>query len=274
MSPVELAQLVIDALDRGNADEAAASVARRAGLLLSEISRDLDDGSPLTPGQAMAAVAPRFTFESLAPAYERRLSRIVLTRSKVPELQRAVQLIFSASAIARYKEVSDATNIPWYVVAALHYREASLNFMGHLHNGDPLFQRTFHVPPNRPPRPWPPNGIDDPRELWRLSAIDALKELQNVGGDWSPARLCYAFEAYNGFGYQNRLITRNPPARAVSPYVWNYTQHYVRGGFPRDGYFDPAYISKQAGLVAIIAAMRLRDGRNVNVPLRIEIGRA
>jgi lysozyme family protein len=57
--------------------------------------------------------------------------------------------------------------VPWELIAALHEREAGGSFKGHLHNGDPLTGRTYHVPAGRPAKGSPPF-------TWEASAIDAL----------------------------------------------------------------------------------------------------
>jgi lysozyme family protein len=57
-----------------------------------------------------------------------------------------------------------------------------------------------HVPAKRPPSPWPPSGVTDPRELWRLSAKDVVRGLAAMTSKWTLQRTCYAFETYNGFG--------------------------------------------------------------------------
>jgi lysozyme family protein len=40
--------------------------------------------------------------------------------------------------------------VPWYLVGIIHYRECSLYFSRHLHNGEPLTERTRRVPAGRP----------------------------------------------------------------------------------------------------------------------------
>ncbi|BCG95132.1 hypothetical protein MesoLj131a_39960 [Mesorhizobium sp. 131-2-1] len=123
--------------------------------------------------------------------------------------------------------------------------------MGHLHNGDPLLLRTVHVPSNRPPKPWPTPGVDDPRELWQESAKDALKRISGLVPEWNFPRMCFGLEAYNGFGYR--------PYNINTPYLWSFTNRYSGGGYPRDHVFDRSYRSKQAGLVALINAISQID---------------
>jgi lysozyme family protein len=131
--------------------------------------------------------------------------------------------------------------------------------MGHLHNGDPLLSKTYHVPANRPPGRWPPldangNPITDPRILWKISALDALSGMIIGPSGWTGAGICYSLEAYNGFGFHAHQVN--------SPYLWNYSPFYNfkgppppayrAGGYGSDGNWSPVYISKQAGLVPLI----------------------
>jgi lysozyme family protein len=258
-SPLDLAQLIIDALAKGPDNEDTSAVARRAGLLLSELNRDKRDAVDFVSSGATPASTKYVYNDALKAEYFNLYNHVAIRNSAVKELTRAARIIASASAKLRYQEVESDTGVPWYVVGALHYREASLNFMGHLHNGDPLLMRTVHVPANRPPPPWPPNGIVDPKQLWRISAKDALHGLAAMTSKWTLQRTCYAFEAYNGFGCRDHGIK--------SPYLWNYTNWYSGGGFPRDHYFDPKYQSKQAGLVAILVELTKVDGPDIHLDI-------
>jgi lysozyme family protein len=257
-SPLDLAQLIIDALAKGPDNEDAAVVAQRAGLLLSELNRDRRDAADFASSGATPA-STKYVYSDLKAEYANLYSHAVIKTSAVGELARAARIIASASAKSRYQEVERDTGVPWYVVGALHYREASLNFLGHLHNGDPLRLRTVHVPANRPPAPWPPDGVTDPGQLWRISAKDALHGLAVMTSKWTLQRTCYAFEAYNGFGCRDHGIK--------SPYLWNYTNWYSGGGFPRDHFFDPKYQSKQAGLVAILVELTSIEGTDVRLEM-------
>ncbi|CAN5640402.1 hypothetical protein BH11ARM2_BH11ARM2_25220 [soil metagenome] len=152
---------------------------------------------------------------------------------------------------ARYEGVQNAANgVPWYVIAITHYRECSLRFDEHLHNGDPLTRRTTHVPPNRPQAP--PKSGHFPY-TFEESALDAL----TVRGfsrqtDWSLAHTLYFFETYNGVGY--RLY--HP--YVLSPYLWCFTNHYTSGGYPRDGVWSDSYVNKQCGTAALLRRLAER----------------
>lgn len=141
----------------------------------------------------------------------------------------------------QYQKVEDATGVPWFVVASIHHMESGLDFSTHLHNGDPLTKRTYHVPAGRPKAGSPPFA-------WYESAIDALGgEGAHKHKAW-PLGYCLSFlETYNGLGYRKRGLP--------TPYLWSYTDQYVKGRYVADGKFDPNSVSKQIGCVAVIKTL-------------------
>jgi lysozyme family protein len=88
------------------------------------------------------------TKPTLTPALRNEYQLLFDTCQIRPEkraiVQKAVDEITSARA--RYANVADELNVPWYVVGVIHNMEGSLNFATHLHNGDPLSARTVQVP--------------------------------------------------------------------------------------------------------------------------------
>jgi lysozyme family protein len=265
-SALDLAEIVSQALATN--DDDAANLAAQAGLLLSELTRDQRDGIDFVITDPVPA-APKYSYDgpdqhdqlrrSLKSQYADLFKKAEVAQAARGELQRAVAIITSQRAKDQYLQAQGATGVPWYVVGALHYREANLNFMGHLHNGDPLLMQTVHVPAKKPPKPWVPPDVSDPRQLWLLSAKDALLQLSDLmkNKDWTVQRMCYGFELYNGFGCRDHGIN--------SPYLWNYTNLYSGGGFPRDHVFDAHYRSRQAGVIAIILAIREKDPDGVTL---------
>lgn len=143
-----------------------------------------------------------------------------------------------------YVKVEMATGVPWWWVGITHAMESGCNFNTHLHNGDSLKARTRLVPKGRPLKGNPPFE-------WFESAMDALmmKDLHKIK-DWhDPARVAFEFERYNGFGY------RRFHPEVLSPYLWSYTNHYVRGKYVADGKWDAKHVSKQSGAMAILSAL-------------------
>jgi len=145
----------------------------------------------------------------------------------------------------RYLSVSNATHVPWYVIAVIHNMEASLNFTRHLHNGDKLTARTTHVPAGRP-------LAGNPPFTWEESAVDALT-MQGMTKitDWSVPNILLTLEKYNGGGYAKRGIN--------TPYLWAATNHYGDapniGKYVADGHFDPKAISIQIGAAALLKGL-------------------
>lgn len=245
---LDISSIVDGALEKQNIDpEAAKSLASEAGLLLSQLNASNRD--PVNE-QDFNGAPP--SMESLAAEYSTRFEKCMIQKAHANEVNRAAKLILSKSYRDRYAAVESDTGVPWYVIGALHYREASLNFLGHLHNGDFLRAKTVQVPRGRPAGKWPPSPWD-PNEAWRLSAVDALKlERFDRVKAWTVEQMLYKFESYNGWGY------RSHPGFS-SPYLWNYTQYYTGGGYPCDHCWSDSYISKQAGLVSIIHAIKTTD---------------
>lgn len=163
--------------------------------------------------------------------------------------ERAPNVEFYVSRLLKFKPTyasvgTELNGIPWQFVGIVHGMEAGFDFSRHLHNGDPLSGRTVQVPKGRPVTGNPPFN-------WHESAVDALmlEGLHQVPS-WSRARVLYELERFNGFGYRRRALP--------SPYVWSFTDVYVKGKYIRDHEFDPEAVSKQCGAAAILKGLDSR----------------
>lgn len=164
-----------------------------------------------------------------------------------PERERAVNDLADKilARAERYRAVSGLAGMPWPVIAVIHAMEASLNFERHLHNGDPLSARTTRVPPNRP--------AGEPPFTWEESALDALRYDGMTGwSDWSPAGALFKLEGYNGWGYRKYHGT------VLSPYLWSFSEHYVKGKYAADGRFDSELVSLQCGAATLLKTLQQR----------------
>ncbi|MDR6763696.1 lysozyme family protein [Flavobacterium sp. 2755] len=180
--------------------------------------------------------------------YEKLFASCIIREAKYPEIDKLVAKI--ASNKARYQAVGDPLNIPWYVIAIIHCMEASLNFATHLHNGDPLTKRTVQVPAGRPKTGNPPFE-------WEYSANDALiYDKLNTWTNWEIAGILYKLELFNGLGYYRQGIN--------SPYLWSYSNHYIKGKYVKDGKYDPNAVSKQCG--AAVLLRRLSEQKLITLP--------
>jgi lysozyme family protein/peptidoglycan hydrolase-like protein with peptidoglycan-binding domain len=142
---------------------------------------------------------------------------------------------------ARYEQIERATGVPWFWVGITHGLEGSFDFSRHLHNGDSLNARTWQVPAGRPSTGTPPFS-------WEFSATDAVVyKGYDAWKNWGdPTLHAYSFEKYNGFGYRSTRININ------SPYLWSFSNHYTKGKYTYDGYYDPNAGSEQAGAMVIL----------------------
>jgi lysozyme family protein len=184
------------------------------------------------------------SFESLRDEYYRLWQGMRIHDEKLQAIDKMARRL--ASNKSRYQSVAQATTVPWFVIAVLHEREASGNFVCHLHNGDPLSARTRHVPSGRPPPP------AKPPFTWEQSACDALAidDLTKVGS-WSIERTCYEIELYNGFGYRRHGVH--------SPYLWSFSNNYSSGKFVADGKWSASAVDGQCGVMPLIRRLMAAD---------------
>lgn len=196
-------------------------------------------------------------FRALQPEYAATWRAMAINDDQRKAFEKVAARLYSALPL--YQAVERTTGVPAAVIAVIHERESGGRFDRHLHNGDPLTERTYHVPAGRP-------VIGDPPFSWAESARDALI-YENLAGikDWTVERALFSWETYNGFGY--RLGPRAggvkyPPMR--SPYLWGGTNQQQPGKYVADGVFDPNVMDVQLGcaglftmLCAIDPALRL-----------------
>lgn len=239
----------------GPVAEAEAALARRP-LLERLVSLQDAAGDPAT-AEATGALLARYTARTLT----RTPAADVETGLSFADLKQRYETLYASCVIRperagevawhrkkllqyrpRYEAVSQRTGVPWWFIGVVHALEASFNFNGHLHNGDPLSARTVQVPKNRP-------AVWNPPTDWESSAVDALdlKGFLHLP-DWSLAISLYRWEGYNGFGYYSRNIN--------SPYLWSFSTHYTKGKFVADHKFDPEAVSKQCGAAVMLRALQ------------------
>lgn len=162
---------------------------------------------------------------------------------------------------ARYERVAKAAHLPAALIAAIHYREGSMNFNGYLHNGDPLGSPTTHVP----------KGILFRKGQWEEAAIHALggnikdangrrslqykrKLRQQLGIDENTTdmgKLLTFAEKYNGLGYRGRNLR--------SCYVYGGTNLNCQGMYVADHEFDPNKKDQRLGIAAMLMGAQTKE---------------
>jgi uncharacterized protein (TIGR02594 family) len=188
-------------------------------------------------------------FVDLAPEYKTLWDTAVVRPQRAADVRATATKLVSLRQT--YDAVSSVTDVPWFFIGLIHSLEPNpaFNMKAHIHNGDPLTDRTVQVPSGRPKK-------GSPKFSWVDSAIDALTMhgLQNVGKDgWSIERLSFELERYNGFGYR-----QNHPS-VKSPYLWSCTNHYTAGKYTGDHRFSATAVSAQIGGMAVLKQL-VADG--------------
>lgn len=182
--------------------------------------------------------------------YTDTYNKAIIRQKYLPELEVVKKRILEGKA--RYEGVAATlgNGIHWWFIGITHFMEAGAKypnqFKFHLHCGDPLTARTFHVPKGRP-KADPAAGVGNPY-TWEESALDAIRYMgYDKITDWSIENCLVLFEKFNGLGYKKRKVP--------NPYLWSYTTQYEKGKYVLDGKFDPNSVSKQPGVAAIMKVL-------------------
>lgn len=189
-------------------------------------------------------VSTKTNFASLKDEFAALYDRMVVLPGKRSSVDQQIDRIVHGKARYSAFVATLPVAMPWSFVALIHSMEESTDvgaFHCHLHNGDPLSERTVHDPAGRPP-----HKIGDPPFAWEVSARDALDYdgfLDET--DWSVPHMLYLLEKYNGFG------TRRYHQMAT-PYLWSFSNLYARGKYVADGKWSDTAVSKQMGAAVIL----------------------
>ncbi len=143
----------------------------------------------------------------------------------------------------KYIKVSEAVFekekvvVPWGIIAAIHYRESSLDFEKYLHNGEKVGTVTTIEPVNLQ------------FNSWEEAAEDAIRRyyLQKLKSTEQPNDYLRAVELYNGNGY--RIHNSN------SPYLWSGSAYYQKGLYTKDGIIDDTKIDPRFGAAVLLKKM-------------------
>ena len=175
--------------------------------------------------------------DQLRPSYANLWGKMIINPSVLPELKQQVAKILPGKL--NYVGVETSTGIPWRFIGIIHSMECNCSFLEHLHNGDPLTERTVLVPAGRP-------LTGNPPFTWHDSAVDALHfEGFKSSDDWSIEGMLFGWESYNGFGSRKYHGIN-------TPYLWSGSNAYIKGKYGSDGKYDPNLVSKQIGAALLL----------------------
>lgn len=172
--------------------------------------------------------------------HRRHVPKLRATLSRTQEAELAVFRTTWKAERARYEAVAAKTDVPAVLIAAIHYRESSMDFGTYLHQGDPLGKPAVNHPANIPVF-----------HEWEEAAIHALNMKRGVADGLSldadttdRATLGTYAEAYNGLGYHYKGLE--------SPYVYAGSDRYTGGRYVSDGKFDPTSFDRRLGVLTIL----------------------
>lgn len=187
-----------------------------------------------------------FTACVCVPGKEQMLfSTLKLIEKGMPRYRNTIKSLMSGLSVSDIEFFA-------YILGTLHYKEASCNFNGVLHNGERIIgtgKKTKLVPPGR-----------GPFVSWEHAAVDALKIKtalfrKLILGSKDIGDVLYCVERYNGIGH-----IKGKGKAETSPYLWscsNINDGY--GKFVADGRFDPnAYTGHTVGAALILKELYSR----------------
>jgi len=198
-----------------------------------------------------------------------------IRNDRINALHATALRLTAPDAKARYQGVSDhlaqiaardkatnaagKTNIvvvpPWFI-AIVSEREygGPPHWDRQLGQGDPLHEKSVHVPSGMGPYLSHPEDTTPGNDAWTRCCVDVLLNSAPFAAKWTIwtiGGVLTLFEEYNGLGYAKRGVP--------SAYVWSGTDQYVSGKYVRDRVYDPKVVDVQEGCAAILAMMMAVD---------------
>ena len=173
-----------------------------------------------------------------------RWAKCEITPARLKEVNAVAARLATQSAKATYQQISAQTNVPWWVIAVIHEREANQNFACSIAQGDPWNTVSVHIPKGR-----------GPFSSFFAAAVDALVNCAPKAAqwkDWSAGGTLTVLEEYNGLGYENYHAE-------ASPYLWGATNQEQRGKYIGDGEYSATTWDTQLGCAAMLKAMIALD---------------
>jgi lysozyme family protein len=217
--------------------------------LVDPAAAAIPNAAPSVPPRIVDPVqpAPRAVMgpvlQKLGDANRQRSQNMQVKANLISTLDGVARRLIAPAAKQRYQAISATTQVPWFIIAVIHEREASQSFAANIAQGNPWNRVSTDVPAGR-----------GPFTSFEEAAIDALSKCAPFASrwtDWTFGGAVTLLEQYNGLGYARRGLP--------SPYIWASTDQYVRGKFVADHRFEPNVVDQQLGCAALLGRMKLAD---------------
>ena len=182
--------------------------------------------------------------DELRDDYQRAFAACVIREERTAEVEALTETLLTQRA--RYQTVGERLNLPWFVVAALHHADTGCDFEVHPHNGDPLTDRTQHLPDGRP--------VDgEPPFTWETAppTLCACTTSINGGIGALPGPCSYWRDAVVG-------ATGLHHPEVPSPHLWNYATHYRQGKYVTDDTWNENAIAQRCGAAVLLRRLAER----------------
>lgn len=181
--------------------------------------------------------------EALYRYTEEKVGQITSTKAEFAPTVKKFKEVFQRQK-KRYKKIGDACGAPPELIAVLHYRENTSDYLKetfdvYLHNGQRLGKKTTIHPAGKLFDDFDKAAEDAlSTRQWLLKKYHLTAESKDM-----VAMMCFA-ESYNGLGYYNR--------KKISPYLYSGTNLYVSGKYTSDGHYDENAVDKQTGVYLLL----------------------
>jgi lysozyme family protein len=185
------------------------------------------------------------SLQNLKAANQERWQKMNVHSDRLSKIDKVADRLIAPDRKARYQGITAKTNVPWFVIAVIHEREAGedRNFLANIAQGNPWNKVSVDVPKGR-----------GPFASFEDAAFDALMNCApHAGrwGDWTSGGALTLLEQYNGLGYALRGLP--------SPYIWASSDQYIKGKFTSDHHFDPEHVDDQLGCAPLLRRMQEKD---------------
>ena len=176
------------------------------------------------------------SYGSRWPVYKALWDKCEVRSARANEVARVAKILLSHKD--RYQALEKKTGVPWWLIAALHWRESDANFNTQLAQGDPLHQRSRNEPHS------------GPFPTFEASAVWALHhDHLDAQIDWAIEKALYWSEGWNGWGVY--LYHPHTP----SSYLWGASTVQKPGKYIRDHVWSNTEMDSQLGVAVIFKAL-------------------
>lgn len=172
--------------------------------------------------------------QELRDEYLRNWNRAKINDSDKGKVARGLDIV--RPHIEKYNEVASHIDCNIHALICSHYREAGCDFDRQILNGQAWDMKTTIVPKG-----------EGPFESFEVSCKRGFDIKPKMEHENNIIDILHFLERWNGWGYRRRGVW--------SPYLWSYTNLYVKGYYTSDGKFSMNAVNRQLGCASLLIAI-------------------